>query len=141
MKGCLEDLARVLRKSFIIAGSFVAEKLRAAVVPKMKPLAYNDIDVYVCRNFDEGKEQVRTTYSKISKLGGARNVNLVVCENNTATRIVNECDVNATATAIHVKVENHGVHSVRFVVSESFWRFLEDPCHFLYPLQNKVRFY
>ena len=138
MTPVLDILAKKLRHNFIVAGSFVAEQVRRATLPAMKELKFNDIDVYICRSYDENKEQRRTKYFEISKLGDAKNVNVIICENTSARRLANESDVNATAVAISVTVEKHAVVDVEYAVSAFFLAFLADAEHCLCPISSKV---
>ena len=70
-------------------------------------LSFNDIDVYH-GNFGEGNIERRDcTYSKLEDI--EKDVNFIKCNNLNLLSLVRNCDINAVAVFVEVKVENKKV--------------------------------
>ena len=120
-------IASHINKDFICAGSFPAALLASvwgassASKEKVK-LIFNDIDVYF-GEFHEGTiERLECTWTTLD--GIDKEVNKIYCRNVNVDSLMANCDINAVAVFVIVKVVAKKVFSAEWVVGPQFWDFL-----------------
>ena len=120
-------IASHINKDFICAGSFPAAVLASvwgassASKEKVK-LIFNDIDVYY-GEFHEGViERLGCTWAMLD--GIDKEVNMISCRNVNIESLMLNCDINAVAVFVIVKVVAKKVYSAEWVVGPQFWDFL-----------------
>ena len=56
--------------------------------------------------------------------GLEKEVNFILCENLNIKALIENCDINAVAVFVNVRVENKKVSFAEWIVGSQFWHFL-----------------
>ena len=120
-------IAAHIKDDFICAGFFPAA-IVASVWSSYDEnkdvgrLIYNDIDVYHGKFADGMIQRMGCSWKKLQ--GIEKDINFVSCVNLNIAALKDNCDINAVAVFVHVKVNEKKVSSVKWDVAPQFWHFL-----------------